>query len=282
MIAFDRTALDQFGALYPETPGLLTHGLCDHPLLSLDAIVALAARLDPATVEYNRGDLAVGATPGEAIANGLSIADTVRGIEHNGSWMVLKYIERDAQYRALLDAALDTLLPVVAPRTGRMLKREGFLFVSSPGSMTPFHFDPEHNILMQIRGAKAMTVFPHADEAIVSGQEHERYHLGGHRGVPWREQFAPAGATFSLSPGDAIYVPVKAPHFVRNGAQVSVSLSVTWRSEWSFAEADARGFNACLRTLGLTPRAPHRWPRGNALKSLAYRAIRRTGYRPPV
>jgi hypothetical protein len=26
--------------------------------------------------------------------------------------------------------------------------------------VTPFHFDPEHNILLQIRGRKTMTIFP--------------------------------------------------------------------------------------------------------------------------
>jgi hypothetical protein len=56
-------------------------------------------------------------------------------------------------------------------------------------------------------------------------------------------------------PGEALFVPVMAPHFVRNGPAPSVSLSITWRSEWSFAEADARAFNGLLRRNGLNPRA---------------------------
>ena len=267
--------LARFAALYPETAGTLTHGLVDHPLLTLDALVALAARLDPATVEYNRGDLPVGVDPDAAIGNGLSIAETIAGIEQNGSWMVLKFIERDAVYCALLDAVLDELLPIVQPRTGAMLKREGFIFVSSPRSVTPFHFDPEHNILCQVRGSKTMTTFPADDEAIVSGREHERFHLGGHRNTPWQDAFAAKGSTHALNPGDAIYVPVKAPHWVQNGPTMSISLSVTWRSEWSYAEADARGMNALLRAAGFHPRPPGRWPARNQLKSIGYRAVRR-------
>ena len=275
MTAFPDT--QTFGALYPETPGLLPHSLTEHPMLRLDALIDLAARLDPKTVEYNRGNLPVGVDPDAAIGNGMSITETIRGIEENGSWMVLKFIERDAEYRALLDTILDELLPVVTPRTGAMLKREGFIFVSSPNSVTPFHFDPEHNILLQIRGSKVMTVFPADDEAIVAGVEHERFHLGGHRNTPWQEAFAAKGSEQRLTPGEAIYVPVKAPHWVQNGPETSISLSVTWRSEWSFAEADARGLNHVLRKLGLAPKSPGRWPANNAGKSFTYRALRKLG-----
>jgi Cupin-like domain len=269
------TSLDSFSALYPEKSGKTTHGFLDHPLLSLDALAALAERMRPETVEYNRGDLPVGVAPDAAIGNGLSVADTIRGIEANGSWMVLKFIEQDAAYRALLDEALDELLPVVRPRTGAMLKREGFIFLSSPDSVTPFHFDPEHNILMQLRGTKTMTVFPADDETIVAGVEHERFHLGGHRNTPWRDEFATKGQSFDLAPGEAIYVPVKAPHWVKNGPATSISLSVTWRSEWSYAEADARGMNAVMRRMRLNPRAPGRYPAQNRTKALAYRIVRR-------
>jgi len=269
------TSCESFAALYPETSGKLTHALRDHPLLALDALADLATRMRAETVEYNRGDLPVGVEPDAAIGNGLSIADTIRGIETNGSWMVLKFIEQDAAYKALLDTLLDEIVPIVTPRTGAMLKREGFIFLSSPNSVTPFHFDPEHNILMQLRGTKTMTVFPADDETIVSGIEHERYHLGGHRNTPWRDEFAARGRAFDLEPGDAIYVPVKAPHWVQNGPSTSISLSVTWRSEWSYAEADARGMNAVLRKAGLSPRAPGRYPAQNRAKALGYRVVRR-------
>lgn len=267
--------LAAFEVLYPATPGPLRHALGEHPLLALDALAALAARLDPATLEYNRGDLPVGVDPAAAIGNGLSVADTLAGIERNGSWMVLKFVERDPEYRALLDSVLDPLLPVVMPRTGAMLRREAFIFVSSPNSVTPFHFDPEYNILCQIRGTKTMTVFPAGDEAIVPGTEHERFYLGGHRNMPWRNEFADQGLSISLAPGDAVYVPLEAPHWVQNGPDVSISLSLTWRSEWSYAKADAHGMNAVLRRLGFAPAPPRRWPETNHLKANSYRLLRR-------
>lgn len=275
MTPFATPALERLAAAYPERPVLLRHGLADHPLLRLEALIGLASRMRAIDVEYNRGDLPVGIDAAATPANGLSIVDTIRGIEENGSWMVLKFVEQDPVYRDLLDHALSGVDSVVEPVTGPMLKREGFIFISSPHAVTPFHFDPEHNILLQIRGQKAMNVFPAGDERIAPGPLHEKFHSGGHRNLPWDDAYGDIGAQFDLTPGDGLYVPVKAPHWVRNGAEPSISFSITWRSEWSFHEEYAHGFNRLLRATGLRPAAPKRYPHDNKLKSIAYRALRK-------
>jgi hypothetical protein len=273
MSHFDLSSLTNLAAHYPESPVMLWHDLAEHPLLRLEALAELAERMRPEDVEYNRGDLPIGIDPENTPANGLSAAETVRRIEQCGSWMVLKFIEQDDAYRALLEEALAGIESVVRPVTGEMLKREGFIFVSSPGAVTPFHFDPEHNILLQIRGRKTMTVFGADDHKVVPPALHEKFHRGGHRNLPWDDGFAQAGVPHELTPGDALYVPVKAPHWVKNGAEPSVSLSITWRSEWSFHEAYAHGMNHLLRGIGVEPAAPKRFPHRNLVKSAAYRAV---------
>jgi hypothetical protein len=275
--AFDGPARAAFAALYPETPGIIRHNLAEHPLFTLEALVELSQRLDPANVEYNRADLPIGIAAEDVPSNGLSIADTIRSIRENGSWMVLKFVEQDSTYKALLDAVLDELVPVVGPTTGEMLTRQAFIFISSPNSVTPFHFDPEHNILLQLQGQKVMTQFPAADRDIVPIIEHERYHVGGHRNLPWNEAFAQRGTDFALKAGDAVYVPVKAPHWVKNGPELSVSFSITWRSAWSYAEEDAHALNDLLRRKGIMPNAPGRYPVQNRAKSFAWRALRKSG-----
>ena len=271
--AFDDPARATLARAYPEQPVLLDHGLVGHPLLQLDALVDLARRIRPVDAEYNRGDLPVGIDPAETPANGLSAEETLRSIEQCGSWMVLKFVEQDPEYRALLAETLAELEDTVRPATGAMLKQEAFIFVSSPDAVTPFHFDPEHNILLQIRGRKTMTVFPAADETLAPGEVHEAFHAGAHRNLPWRDDFADRGAAFALDPGRAVYVPVKAPHWVRNGPEVSVSFSITWRSEWSYREEYARRLNRLLRRTGLRPASPGRYPHQNHLKSFGYRLI---------
>lgn len=273
---FSPDAHTRLAQLYPETHGKLTHALLNHPLLSLEALVDLAATLPAASVEYNPGNLPIGIDPADVPSPALSPAETVRSIEQNGSWMVLKRIEQSPAYAALLHDTLAEIAPLIKTRTGAMLGCEGFIFISSPGSVTPFHFDPEHNILLQIRGEKTMTVFPADDETLVSAQAHEAFHLGEHhRNQPWSDEFAAKGEAITINPGEAIHVPVKAPHWVKNGPEVSVSLSITWRSEWSYAEADARAFNHMLRGYGMRPRAPTRYPGRNLGKSVAARMVRK-------
>jgi len=124
---------------------------------------------------------------------------------------------------------------------------------------------------------KIMTQFPAGDARFAPDSVHESYHAGGARELTWDDSFKSHGREFPLTAGEALFVPVMAPHFVRNGPQSSISLSITWRSEWSFAEADARGFNRMLRKLGMAPQPPGRFPKSNRGKALAYRALRKAG-----
>jgi mannose-6-phosphate isomerase-like protein (cupin superfamily) len=274
---FPLEALTILENCYPRQTDKLPHNLLDHPLLQLGALIDLATTLPQDSVEYNPGNLPVGIRPEDVPAPELSVADTIRSIEENGSWMVLTRIEQHPDYAALLKNTLAEIEPLVAQRTGKMLGLEGFIFISSPGSVTPFHFDPEHNILLQVRGQKTMTVFSAEDETLVRPEAHEKFHLGQHhRNQHWEDAFAAKGRPITIVPGEAIYVPVKAPHWVQNGDAVSISLSITWRSDWSYSEADARAFNHLVRKAGITPQTPAPWPSRNMGKALTYRAIAKT------
>jgi hypothetical protein len=267
----------KFAANYPEVPHKLVHGLRDHPLLMLDALARLGERLPETSVEYNKGDLPTGVDPDSDIANGLSIGDTIRNVDVSRSWAVLKNIEQDADYEALLLSLLAELKPLIEAKTGAMLRPQGYIFVSSPNAVTPYHFDPEHNILLQLKGSKVMTQFPAGDAFYAPDETHEGYHTGGHRNLVWREELSQGGTDWPLAPGEALFVPVMAPHHVKNGSEPSISLSITWRSDWSFAEADARAFNSVLRKKGLQPSAPGRFPAQNTGKAYAWRLMRKLG-----
>lgn len=272
---FPAETLERMAALYPSQAGALRHSLPDHPLLSIDALAALGESLPASQVEYNPGDLPVGIRPEDVPSNGLSIGETIRTIDSNRSWAVLKNIESEPAYRDLLMRLLGELKPVVEPRTGAMLTPQGFIFVSSPGSITPYHFDPEHNILLQLRGSKVMNVWPAGDERFAHRIEHERYHSGGHRNLPWQQDFEGHQQRVPLAPGDAVLVPVMAPHFVANGDAPSISLSITWRSEWSYRESEAHAANALLRRIGFDPVMPPRWPGHARIKTIGWRIARR-------
>lgn len=270
---FDSATRQLFASNYPETPHKLHHALRDHPLLMIERLAKLGEMLPSASVEYNKGDLPVGIDPALVPANGLSIGDTIRLVETSGSWAVLKNIEQVPEYQTLLMGLLAELKPHIEEKTGQMMRPQGFIFVSSPNAVTPYHFDPEHNILLQLRGSKVMTQFPAGDARFAPDETHEGYHVGGHRNLVWRDELASDGTEWSLSPGEALFVPVMAPHHVRNGPVVSISLSITWRSDWSFAESDARALNGMLRRWGIKPKAPGRYPAQNKAKSYAWRVV---------
>jgi hypothetical protein len=274
--AFPETAREALAAAYPQAPTRLTHSLADHPLLSLGALTRLAGRLRPETLEHNAAtDLPLGIAYADTPRNGLTVQETIERIGECGSWVLLKYVEQDPAYARLMHDVLGQIEDIVRPRTGEMMRFEGYIFISSPRAVTPLHFDPEYNILFQARGSKTMTLFPTADPEIVAQEFFEAYFAGGPRNLPWRDEWNARATPLAIQPGEAIYVPILAPHWVQTHGEVSVSLSLTWRSEWSFHHADACRFNRRLRGIGLRPAPPRLYPANNRLKSYGQRALAR-------
>jgi ribosomal protein L16 Arg81 hydroxylase len=105
------------------------------------------------------------------------------------------------------------------------------------------HFDPEHNFLLQIRGTKSMNVGRFPSDADRQ-RELDRYYDGGHRNL---ETMPVDVRAFEMGPGDGTYVPSFAPHFVKNGPAVSVSLSITFRTKVSERAENVYVFNSNMR-----------------------------------
>lgn len=156
-----------------------------------------------------------------------------------------------------------------------MLDGQGFIFVASPGSITPYHMDPEHNFLLQIRGSKEIRLFDPRDRGVLPAEALERFYGGGHRNMPYREEYEKRALFHELTPGRGLHFPVTAPHYVRNGREVSVSFSITFRTPDLEARARTHLFNAWLRRRGISPAPVGQHPRRDTLKSLAWRASRR-------
>ncbi|MGD9664956.1 MAG: cupin-like domain-containing protein [Novosphingobium sp.] len=272
---FAPTDLARVAESYPDHSTVFHHALCNHPLLSIGSLAALAKRMNPAHVEVRKGNVPVDMPDGGAPHTGSGPVSTLHNIETAQSWIMFRWAQNDPIYKALLDELLNELEDIVRPATGAMLKHEAFIFVSSPYCITPFHFDPEHNVLLQIAGEKLFSIFPPADPATAPATAHEAFHTQGANMLHWHGSMAERGVTHTMRPGDALYVPVKSPHHVRVGSEPSISLSVTWRSHWSEQEADACTFNAFLRSKGVAPKPTRQWPHGNAGKATAWRIMRK-------
>jgi ribosomal protein L16 Arg81 hydroxylase len=144
-----------------------------------------------------------------------------------------------------------------------MRYRKAYLFLSAPGATTPAHFDPEQNLLLQIRASKEFSVGRFTDPSQRQA-ELDRYFDGGHRNL---DRMPELEETFPMGPGDGVYVPPFAPHWVHVGAHASISLSITFRTRASLEMERVSHFNARMRRLHLSPRRPGISPSRDRLKA---------------
>jgi hypothetical protein len=260
---------------FPKKPFAIRHKLAGHPLLSLPRIARLAAELPRDLIEYNSGKVAISQDPDGIPSVDLDPVEIVRRIETAGAWMVLKRVENSPEYRALLE---ETLLSVARARGCNSLldagfeQVEGFLFVSSPNSTTPFHLDSEDNFFVHIHGEKFFTIYDNIDRTIVDEAEIERS-MTKHRNLKFDERFAPRATEFHLFAGDGCYVPYQWPHWVRTAGSYSISMAITWKTRAVRRNNDLHFFNSWLRGIGLPQQPPGKQPVLDELKLALYRTV---------
>jgi hypothetical protein len=247
---------ETFRAGFNRAPFLIRHRLADHHLFSLQRLIELANRLPEEKVKYNGADISVATGLYKGPRTGLSILETIQQIEECRSWMVIKNVELDPEYRQLLDRCLDEIRLFSEPIDPGMFRREGFIFISSPDSITPFHMDPEYNFLLQVRGKKQISIWDSRDRSVLSEITLERFFADEENQITFKEEYQQKASFFELTPGAGLHFPVVAPHWVRNGDEVSISFSVTFRTPASERRRIVHCVNAGLRRRGLNPR-PH-------------------------
>jgi len=264
LLAYDSTRL---AAELNRRPFAIHHALADHPAFRLDRLVELARRLPPERVEYNAGDLPISQDPRLTPHTGLSVEETIRRITDCRSWMVLKRVESDPAYKAVLDLCLDEIARLVPG----MRTRRAFVFISSPGSVTPYHIDHEYNFLLQIRGPKFANIWEPADRAVLSEKEIEDIYLGRHRNLVYRDNYQQRAHVFAMKPGVAVHFPVNAPHYIKTGDSYNVSFSITFQSPQSERRSMVYNVNGRLRSIGVVPVPYGESPIRDAAKLAAFR-----------
>jgi len=258
---------------FPLRPFAIRHKLAGHPLLTLPRIAQLAAELPRDLIEYNSGKVAISQDPDAIPSVNLDPVEVVKRIETAGAWMVLKRVENSPDYRRLIE---DTLLSVARARGFNSLRDagfeqlEGYLFVSSPNSTTPFHLDSEDNFFVQIHGEKFFTIFDNSDRSIASEAEIE-HSMTKHRNLKYDESLAPRGIEFHMFDGDGCYVPYQWPHWVRTAGSHSISMAITWKTREVRRVNDLHFFNSMLRGLGWPQKPPGAQPAFDSVKLAVYR-----------
>src|SRR5215468_738657 len=152
--------------------------------------------------------------------------DVIRDLHNANAWLTLLNVEDDPGMAGLMNTQLDQLESGMTARQGKrvkMRKRVAFVFVSSPNSVTPDHFD--------------------------------RYWDGSHGRI---EALQPEAAAYTMTPGRAVYIPPGTPHWVHNGPDISLSVTLTYFTAATVRENRIEDFNSHLRRRHLKPREPGR------------------------
>jgi len=236
----------------------VTHALSDHPLLQIGALVELGKRQQERKLVRTHS---ASATAGTSFADAPNLHPNEKGavatlaeIEKAKAWMSLLNVQADPIYRTLIDEILEEVRPTVDRRDPGMCYRAGWIFVSSPGAVTPFHMDHEHNFILQIRGTKRLYTWDPFDRVVVSERAQELFHDQHSRElVVWSEDWRKRARVFDLEPGLGGYMPSTTPHMVENGNEPSITISFTYYTDATRQRELIYRGNARLRRLGLDP-----------------------------
>jgi hypothetical protein len=260
---------EQFNRL----PFALSHNLADHPLFELPRLVELAKTLwglAGAKVLFNEGDASFDSRWDEIPRKALSFIEGIRGIHQSGSWVLLKSIQEDPEYQMCIEQCVSELSELI----GVNLKKEitwidGYVFIASPGAVTPHHIDHETNFLLQVHGEKKINVGDPGDRSILFEEEIENYYMGDLSAASLKPVSQDKAHVFPMTPGTGVHIPSKGPHWVRNGEQYSVSFSINFCMRETDLKSRIYQCNHYLRKLNFSPTPPDRSAVKDRLKIMA-------------
>ena len=242
---------------FPGQAAEFTHELHHDDRVTLAAVADLADRLPRQSVIADTAAQPLLVPQGGPPRGALDRpGDVIRDMRNANAWLTLLNVETDPGMAQLMNSNLDQLesgmIARQGNRRGKMRKRVAFVFVSSPNSVTPVHFDIEHSLLMMVSGKKTVSIGRFESDA-VRRHEFDRYWDGSHGRI---ENLPPEVAAYTLTPGRAVYIPPGTPHWVHNGPDISLSVTLTYFTAATVRENRIEDFNSHLRRRHMKPREP--------------------------
>ena len=109
-------------------------------------------------------------------------------------------------------------------------------------------------------------VFDANDREVVPERELERFWTVDNNAGIYKPQYQDRAHRFTLRPGSGVHIPVNWPHWLRNGSDVSVSVSINFQFR-DKTRGHIYRTNYLMRKLGLNPTSPGVSPWRDRLKS---------------
>lgn len=279
LIPVDSESRVQFEKNYNRASFLLRHSLHRSELFSMSNLMNLAQRMSaiPKAVYFNVGRLGVSRGWDFSNNHSFSAQQALEQIETSEAWMILRQVQRDPDYRAVLHKILREVHEASGCEyEGKTHSHNISIILTSPNRITPYHFDADCNYLLQIHGSKTIHVFNGADRSIVTPQELERFYLGDINAAEYRPVLDEGAQKYELAPGIGVHVPVTFPHWVQNHNNVSVSASINFCFN-DETIPDLHRVNHYLRRAHINPRQPGQSAWADAAKGIGAKLLRTVG-----
>jgi hypothetical protein len=267
-------------------PFEVQHSLADNPLFDVSALVGLAQRVaerkNPhrmfGDVYFNVGSVEAGQKPHTADKPDVPVTEIMKQLEETESWVVLEHVEREPDYREVLEDCICDLLELSGKDLLKNIKWfDAILFITSPHRKTSYHIDRECGWLLQLRGEKAIHLFNRSDKELVPDRELEIFWAKDNSAAIYKPELESRAMVFDLVPGTGVHIPVNTPHWLENGNNVSVSMNINFQFQ-DHVWGNIYKANYFLRKAGLNPKGPGGNPLVDRVKSLSYTTVQQVSH----
>lgn len=228
-------------------------------MLQIESLTELAGRQEAAQQVLTHNREATAGTPFRDAArlhpNRLGAVETLKHIHQAGAWVLLRNVQADETYKSLVATVFGEIAPCIERKNPGVTYRAGWIFISSPNIVTPFHMDKGHNFILQISGRKRLHVWDHDDLEVVSERARDYYHRRRNAQdlLRWDDAFRARGHVFELEPGMGAYMPSTSPHLVENGPEPSITFTVTFNTDDTRRNALLHSMHDRLRSFHIEP-----------------------------
>ena len=235
----------------------LRHNYHLHPLMQLEHLEELAKRLvDKRQCRFIEGEVKLG-TP-FMLSNdpppGCTIEDIFANIEEQGSWIAIYDVQTDPLYQRFLWDVIGSAEKLVKGKE-KIWDVRGFIFMSAPPAITPFHIDRENNFWLQTRGRKKLNLWDRADREVVPAYVAEEFILfRSLERVRLQPDMESHAKKYDCGPGDGVYFPSTTPHatesethWTKPGDGVAVSIGIVFYTDATKRTAYVHAANRVLR-----------------------------------
>jgi hypothetical protein len=248
----------QFPAHYNRSSFMFPHGLSGHPLLQLPSLIDLSDRVAKYDGCYwSNGPVEVTDRWDKGTDRRQTLRETLENIAVNNSLVILKYIMRDPVVGPFFREVLSTLMQLAGPKMAQdVLIGRATILIASPHRITAYHIDQDLNYLLQIAGDKSFMVYDQSDRTLTTDEELERYFSGDDSAVGLKADRQHEATGYDLRAGMGVHVPCMAPHWARNGEQISIAVSCNYDLASVQQLSLIYKTNRRLRSLGISPRSP--------------------------